>query len=245
MDLALYQQLAPDNTIYDKQQKAYVIGPAFRPLTEPLNAYPFLNSIRQVQAGMLPKESTFLGWCPPNGVIQLPARRIEVDILRQALASIRSNSKISIRYQSMHHPAPEVRSISPHAIVFDGVRWHLRAFCYRHGDFRDFVLSRITEVAHQNHPGIDPSTDQSWHSPAIVVISPAPHLSEGQRSAIATDYGMIESNLRIETREALLLYLLQQIPLYSPVGRARHNHVVIANRAELQPVLERLGIDVD
>jgi len=92
MDLALYQQLAPDNTIYDKQQKAYVIGPAFRPLTEPLSAYPFLNSMRQVQTGMLPKESTFLGWCPPNGVVQLPTRRIEVDILRQALASIRINS---------------------------------------------------------------------------------------------------------------------------------------------------------
>ena len=249
MDLASYQQFAPQNLIYDKQQKTYVIGASFRPLIEPLSAYSFLNSVRQVEAEMLPKESTFLGWYPPNGVVRLPTRRVEVDILQRALASIRSNSKISIRYQSMHHPEPEVRSISPHAIVFDGVRWHLRGFCYRHQNFRDFVLSRITEIAHGMgqgvDPGADPGADECWHSTVTVDVTPAPHLSESQQNAIAIDYGMSDGSIRIETREALLLYLLQQLPLYSPVGRSRHNQIVLKNREELQPVLDRLGIDVD
>ncbi|HEY4381399.1 MAG TPA: WYL domain-containing protein [Acidobacteriaceae bacterium] len=246
MDLAQYQQLAPGNMIYDKQQKAYVTGSSFRPVVEPSNAYSFLNSVRQVEAGMLPKESTFLGWYPPNGLVRLPTRRVEVGILRQALMSIRSNSKIAIRYQSMHHPDPAVRSISPHAIVFDGVRWHLRGYCYRHQEFRDFVLSRITEVVIEDNHGMDSVQDDSWQRQVALVLAPAPHLSQSQRDAIAIDYGMDDQGkLRIETREALLLYLLQQLPLYSPVGRCRHNHIVLDNREDLQPVIEHLGIDID
>ena len=56
---------------------------------------------------------------------------------------------------------------------------------------------------------------------------------------------MHDGQIKIETREALLLYLLQQLPLYSPLGRAKHNQIVLRNREELQPVLDRLGIDGD
>jgi predicted DNA-binding transcriptional regulator YafY len=145
----------------------------------------------------------------------------------------------------MHHPDPQVRSISPHAIVFDGVRWHLRGFCYSHQDFRDFVLSRIAEVAQEVDQGVDPAADQCWHSRVSVIVAPAPHLSESQQNAIAIDYGMLDGSIQLVTREALLLYLLQQLPLYSPVGRSRHNQIVLKNREELQPILDRLGIDVD
>jgi WYL domain len=245
MDLASYQELAPQNLIYDKQQKAYIIGASFRPITEPISSYSFLNSVRQVEAGMLSKEDTFLGWYPPNGLVRLPSRRIEAHILRRSLAAIRGNLKIWIRYQSMHHPEPELRAISPHAIVFDGVRWHLRGFCYKHQDFRDFVLSRIAEVSGEIEPGMDSSADECWHSRATVIVGPAAHLSKNQQNAIALDYGMHDGQIKIETREALLLYLLQQLPLYSPLGRAKYNQIVLRNREELQPVLDRLGIDVD
>jgi hypothetical protein len=56
------------------------------------------------------------------------------------------------------------------------------------------------------------------------------------------DYGMSDLSIRIPTREALLLYLLQQLPLYSPIGRARLNQIVLVNEKELRPSLDRLGI---
>jgi hypothetical protein len=242
MDLAAYQELAPGNLLYDKQQKVFVIGPSFRPLSDALNPYAFLNSVRQVEGGMLTKDSTFLGWYPENGVVRLPTRGIDFGILRGALKAIRDRGTISIRYQSMHHPEPERRSISPHAIVFDGVRWHVRGYCFRREEFRDFVLSRISEIEPETRESVDPQRDDSWHKEVAVEIAPAPHLSDSQRSAIAMDYGMSDLSIRIPTREALLLYLLQQLPLYSPIGRARLNQIVLVNEKELRPSLDRLGI---
>jgi hypothetical protein len=52
---------------------------------------------------------------------------------------------------------------------------------------------------------------------ASVVFAPAPHLSESQQNAIAIDYGMLDGSIQIETREALLLYLLQQLPYTVPL----------------------------
>lgn len=245
IDLAAYQQLAPGNLYYDKQQKAFIAGRSFRPVTGPLNPYTFLNSVRQVEGGMLPKEATFLGWYPPNGVIRLPTRRVDFEILRSSLAAIRNRERIAIRYQSMHHPEPETRSISPHALVFDGVRWHLRSYCFRRQEFRDFVLSRISEVELESAGGVDPALDHSWHTEVAVQVGPAPHLSESQRNAITMDYGMSAGSIRISTREALLLYLLQQLPLYSPVGRARFNQIALMNESELKPSLDRLGIHLE
>jgi hypothetical protein len=242
MDLAAYQELAPGNLLYDKQQKVFVIGPSFQPLTDALNPYTFLNSVRQVEGGVIPKDATFLGWYPENGVVRLPARRVDFGILRAALKAIRDRGTISIRYQSMNNPEPERRSISPHAIVFDGVRWHMRGYCFRRQEFRDFVLSRISEIDPESGEGVDSQRDDSWHKEVAVEIAPAPHLSDSQRNAIAMDYGMSDRSIRIPTKEALLLYLLQQLPLYSPIGRARLNQIVLVNEKELRPSLDRLGI---
>jgi hypothetical protein len=245
MDLARYQELAPGNMIYDKRQKTYVVHAPFTPLVRPTNAYSFLNAIRQVEAQLLPKESTMLGWCPPTGVVQLPTRRVDVEILRRSLEAIRRNSKVTIRYQSMNRPEPSDRSISPHAVAFDGIRWHLRAYCYERKDFRDFVLSRITRLEDDGSSAVGPVDDSSWFRMVSVVIAAAPHLAEGRRLAVEMDYGMNLGHLEILVREALLLYLLQQLPLYSPIGRSKHNQIVLQNREELQPILSRLGIDID
>jgi hypothetical protein len=245
MDLARYQELAPGNMIYDKRQKTYVVHPPFTPVAQPANAYSFLNAVRQVEDQLLPYESTFLGWYPPAGVVRLPTRRVEVEILRRSLGAIRKSSKVTIRYQSMSRLEPSDRSISPHAVAFDGIRWHLRAYCYEHEDFRDFVLSRITRVEDDGSSAVDPVNDSSWFRIVNVVIAAVPHLSEGRRHAVEMDYGMSQGRLDVPVREALLIYLLHQLPLYSPIGRSKHNQIVLQNREELGPILSRLGIDID
>ncbi|WP_348238375.1 WYL domain-containing protein, partial [Salmonella enterica] len=35
------------------------------------------------------------------------------------------------------------REIVPHTLVDNGLRWHVRGFDRKHGEFRDFVLTRI------------------------------------------------------------------------------------------------------
>jgi hypothetical protein len=243
-DFARYQELAPSNMVYDKQLRTYVSEPSFQPVIEALNAYSFLNAIRQVDGQMLAKSSTFLGWIPPYWIVRTPNRHVDIAILRSSLQAIRTNTRLKIDYQSRHRPSPTQRSISPHAIGFDGVRWHLRAFCYEHEDFRDFVISRVTAAETSLELGIDPSGDSSWHAELSVVIAPAPHLPIGERKAVELDYAMIDGRLELRVREAMLLYLLVQLPLYRDAGRTPHNPLVLVNLSELQAVLEKLQIEI-
>ena len=246
MDLARYQELAPGNLLYDRQQKTYIPAASFRPLMESVNAFTFLNQIRQVEEGMLPKEATFLGWYPSTGVVRLPARKIDVQVLRLLLDAIRRTIRIGIQYQSMSRTEPKERVISPHAIVFDGIRWHVRGYCHERNEFRDFVFARITNVSLDASGliGVSGDGDQAWNSFVEVKLAVAPHLSEGQKRAVEVDYGMDHGLLTLRVREALLLYFYQQLPLFEPVGRARYNQIILQNRESLLPYFEKLGIDL-
>jgi predicted DNA-binding transcriptional regulator YafY len=53
----------------------------------------------------------------------------------------------------MSTAVPSWRWIEPHACAFDGLRWHVRAFCRKDGVFKDFLLSRIIETRKNEQPG--------------------------------------------------------------------------------------------
>ena len=185
-------------------------------------------------------------WYPSTGVVRLPSRRIDVQVLRLLLDAIRRTIRIGIQYQSMSRTEPKRRVISPHAIVFDGIRWHVRGYCHERNEFRDFVFARITDVASDSSGllGVSGDGDQAWNSFVEVILAVAPHLSEGQKRAVEVDYGMDRGLLTLRVREALLLYFYQQLPLFEPVGRARYNQIILQNRESLLPHFEKLGIDL-
>jgi predicted DNA-binding transcriptional regulator YafY len=243
-DLAKYQELSPSNMTYDKQQRTYVALESFRPVVKASNAYSLLNAIRQVDGQMLAKESTFLGWVPPYWIVRSPSRTVDPSVLRRSLHAIRTNTILQILYQSKTRPAPTERQISPHAIAFDGVRWHLRAYCFEHSEFRDFVVSRIISAKTSPDIGEDPSRDLSWTAELTVIVEPAPQLTIGQRRAVELDYGMNNGRIELRVPEAMLLYLLRQLPILSEGSKPSHNPLVLANLSDLQPILKRLQIDI-
>jgi hypothetical protein len=243
-DLTKYQKLAPRNLIYDKQVRAYVPSARFRPRTPTMNAYSFLNAVRQIDGRMLEKEATLVGWLPDYAIVRLPTRPVELDVLRFVLDAIRTNTKLRIVYQSTTRPDPRTRVIGPHAIAFDGIRWHARAYCFEREEFRDFVFSRFGGVEKTGDPGVAPIGDKAWFSNVTVEIQPASHLTIGERRATELDYAMSDGSLKIDVREAMLLYLIQQLPLYGSEGRLRHNHLMIANLPSLRPTLDRLKIEI-
>jgi hypothetical protein len=240
IDLALYQERAPGNMIYDRQEKAYLASSTFAPFVTSPDAHSFLNQIRQVEAQMLPRESTFLGWYPPSGVVLHPTRRVDAGTLRMILYAIRRKESVRITYQSMNHPDPTEREIGPHAIAFDGVRWHTRAFSFEHDAFRDFVFARILSIARGRPMEIDAQKDTAWLNMLGVVVKANPELTLAQRRAIELDYGMEQGSLRFEVREALLFYLLQQLSLLPSSPKDPHQQIVLANREALEPYFKQL-----
>lgn len=241
LDLARYREIAPQNIDYDLTEKAYVASSTFSPIVALKEADAYLNQVLGVELGILQPNMTFVGWPVPATAVRDPCRNVDASVLRIVLKAIRSLQTLQIKYQSMTNPAPSDRVISPHAIAFDGSRWHVRAFCHKHGDFRDFVFARILEIALGQASPMDPSSDVAWKREIEVIIQPNPALTEAQRIAIELDYGMTNGRLVVKTREALLFYALKHLGLLPRKNRITE-HVVLANREDLRGFFASQGL---
>lgn len=242
LDFARYLELAPQNIEYDRSEKAYLATPHFQPLVATGEAKGYLNQLLGVSSQVLEREASFLGWTPPLGAVSFPGRKIEAPVLRRVLTAIRRKRMLQIEYQSMNRPNPSLRGISPHAVGFDGFRWHVRAFCHEHHDFRDFVFARILSVASDEESTADPLNDAAWTKMVDVVLAPHPELKEGQRRAIELDYGMQDGRVSFQTRQALLFYVLRRLGLDRPAqGTPQSQQVVLVNRDALPPFLNSNG----
>lgn len=240
LDLAKYRETAPQNIEYDLTEKAYVATSRFSPILTPKEADAYLNQVLGVELGILQPNMTFVG-CPVAATaVRDPYRGVDSSVLRIALQAIRSARTLRIKYQSMTKPSPSDRLISPHAIAFDGSRWHVRAFCHEHGDFRDFVFARVLDIALKEASPIAPSSDVAWNRETEVIIQPNPELTQAQRNAIELDFGMTNGRLILKVREALLFYVLRHLALL-PHNNRISEHVVLANREELWPFFTAHG----
>jgi WYL domain len=84
--------------------------------------------------------------------IVLPSREPDQKLVQPILRAINEKLAIDIGYLSLANPDYLDRIIEPHSLVFDGLRYHVRAFCHKNGDYRDFVLSRFNgELNDESH----------------------------------------------------------------------------------------------
>ena len=237
-DLAVYQRLAPKNLWYDKSRKTYVATQDFRPVIVREDAQTFLSQIVGLSEGTVAPSNVYLGWYPPYGIVQYPSRPVPTDALARLLWAIRRGEDLQVSYQSMRRPAITKRWIAPHALGFDGQRWHIRAWCFENNDFRDFVISRIRNVENARPTTISSSDDERWHSYIDIVVKPRNGLTPGQRAAIEVDYGMIEGQLVWSCRKALAFYALRQLRLdWGAELPLMIQPLELANAAELAPII--------
>lgn len=187
-DLNRYIGMAPDNMFYDKSARTYVRGAKFETRFLTPDARRYLSQLRSVADGILDRADAWIGRFPAYNSAPTPIRGVDAETLRSVIAAIRNAEAIEVRYQSLSRPEPRWRWIAPHAIGFDGFRWHARAFCLTDQCFKDFLLSRIIETRGTKTSGMDPSADADWNEQVTLEIGPHPDLSETQQKVIALDY---------------------------------------------------------
>jgi predicted DNA-binding transcriptional regulator YafY len=212
-DLNRYLGLAPANMVYDKSGKAYVRGAEFTPIFLRPDASRYLSQLRSMADGLLQLRETWIGASPAFDTTPTPSRSVDAKILRSVVAAIRAGDEIEIKYQSLSRPEPMWRWVAPHAIGFDGFRWHARSYCALDKVFKDFVLSRILGIRGTRSADVDPKADADWHESVVVKIAPHPELSAGQRKIVELDYGMNGGVAEIPVRKALLYYTLRRLGL--------------------------------
>ena len=141
----------------------------------------------------------------------------------------------------MSRPEPHWRWITPHALGFDGFRWHVRALCHNDETFKDFVFARIYEIGESRPHAMDSGADEAWFDSVTVIISPHPGLSESQAKAVKLDYGMPEGVRAITVSSALLYYFLKHMRLDGDPQQKQpqDQQIVLVNREEVMAALKR------
>lgn len=212
-DLNRYIALAPDNMVYDKSGKTYVRASAFEPLFMKPDATQYLSQVRSVAEGIITPDDAWIGNLPVFDATPAPARGIDPVVLRSIVTASKRHEAIEVLYQSMSAPDPEWRWIAPHALAFDGFRWHARSFCEKSGEYRDFVISRILETRQTRAAKKQAVSDAAWEEVVELEVGPHPDLSPNQRRVIELDYGMESGSVTIPVRRALLYYALKRLGL--------------------------------
>lgn len=212
-DLSRYLGMAPENMAYDKSAKTYIRNPGFAPLLLQPDASRYLSQLRSVANGILDRSDAWIGDLPAFDAAPTPVRGVNAEVLRYVVAAIRRSEAIEVKYQSLSRPDPKWRWIAPHAIGFDGFRWHARAFCLSDQTFKDFLLSRILQTRGSKPSEGGPDADVDWNEQVTLEIGPHPDLSETQKKVIALDYGMNGGKVKIAVRKALLYYALRRLGL--------------------------------
>lgn len=217
-DLSRYAEYAPGNMVYDKSARTYVRSHNFEQKFLELDASRYLTQLRSVADGILDRAESWIASLPPYASTPTPARGVNPIILRAVVGAIRRSEAIEAKYQSLSSPEPRWRWVAPHAIAFDGFRWHTRAFCLTDKCFKDFLLSRMLMIRASRECEALAADDHDWHSEVTLEVAPHPNLSDAQAKVIALDYGMRGGKAVIKVRRALLYYALKRLELDTDPG---------------------------
>lgn len=226
-DLTRYQALAPDNLVYDKSGKTYRTSETFEPVLYKPDLDRLLADFRLLAEGAMGVEA--LPMAPPLDVARAPMRAVDATVLRNVLSAIRERRRLSVDYTSFSRPEARRRTIEPHALAFDGFRWHARARDVDDGAFKDFVLGRLSRTAIGADAQSSGADDIEWTTIVTLVIAAHPNLPEPQRKAVELDYGMRKGRAEIETRQALVYYTKKRLGLDLKAGarRPEDQHIVL------------------
>ena len=227
-DLTRYQELAPDNLAYDKSAKTYRAAPGFAPRLLTPDTAEVLSRLRLTAEGVAGNHP--LIGALSLGIAPAPARPVDADTLRVIIRAIREARQISAHYVSFSQTDGRMRRIEPHALAFDGFRWHARARDAEDGAFKDYVLGRLSGATLQGPAQEAADTDADWTSWVTLTIAPNPGLSPAQKKVIERDYGMRGGSVDLKVRKALAYYTKHRLglDLDPKARRPEDQHVVLS-----------------
>ena len=204
-DFNLYKELAPENLDYDSSGKRYYQTAQFKPLFEHDAQRTLTKLANDISDGFDAIGDMHFPVEAPSS-LNIP----DIFIVAKLVQAILNNKAVSVIYTSLSSGS-NARELVPHAIVDNGLRWHVRAYDRKSNSFRDFVLTRISKVTLKQSPAAEERSEQDaeWHRMLPLQLVPHPK-NVSFPTAIEMDYGMENSQLLINVRAAMAGYLLRR-----------------------------------
>lgn len=204
-DIAQYKVIAPENLQLDGTTKAYVTTPSFAPV--------FDHQPQRVMTALAQGFGEGVGELPASMVrceLPVPLSVPKLDVLAPITRAMHRKQGVRIRYVSVESGYSE-REIVPLALVYNSVRWHVRAFDRMKRGFRDFVLTRISEsiAIVGSTIGRDESAEADVQWSRIIELDLVPHPAHERPEAVLMDYDMPNGVLRIKVRAVHAGYLMR------------------------------------
>ncbi|OEC35875.1 WYL domain-containing protein [Pseudomonas cuatrocienegasensis] len=240
LDITEYAKLAESNLEYDTRARVYRATDSFKAVFPSSAVERYLEDLLRVAVQSEVPYGSFLNWQSPVAAVPKLGRRLNADIAGEILRAIREKEYVEVFYQSMNDPVGGERRLSPHALVHDGNRWHVRAYCHKRKDFRDFSLTRIKHCKYGGQDRDRADEDYAWHTIVDVVLIPHPGLTPAQRNLIEADFLMENGEMHVKCRQALLLYLLFQLNLNDDQADQRPEVIQLAlkNKDEIKALFQ-------
>ena len=233
------REIGPGNLEYDKYLKGYKPTPAFQPRLTQGVADEYLHLMARNNELMNVFESLSLSVANAE-VLSVPVRDVKPEVLRPIMQAARQQKRLEVDYVSINNPDREGRIIVPHTLVYTGVRWHVRAWCEKNQEYRDFVLSRFRDtpdILDESAHGVD--GDAEWNTTVCIRITPDARLTPEQQQVVEVDYGMRDGMLEVTTRGKLVPYALKLLHIdpNEELADPTAQQIVVQNREDLQPWL--------
>lgn len=192
---AYLAEAAPDALKYDASSRQYLAHESFERLTGKASS----SELER----LLGDESS-------SSFDRLPdlQRTQDMRVLRPIYRAFRAKEATKIVYQSMRDPEPMTRWIAPQRFASDGVRLHVRAWCFEREAFRDFHPARIDPDRSflSFRPAESVPRDDDWFTWAVLKLKPHSRLTEAQQNVVRIEFGFDKDVLEARTRKALEFY---------------------------------------
>ncbi|WP_288132661.1 WYL domain-containing protein [Microbulbifer sp.] len=234
-EIGHYRKAYPHNLLeYQRSDGAHLPAPDFQRHHISDDVAEYLSWMSGLQASLLPSQSpVYL----PHFILPHPPRNITPEVIRPLVRALRESRRVEVDYGSIGNPNREGRIIVPHTFVNTGPRWHLRAWCEKNGDYRDFVLSRFH--GQPEMLGKSPHTadgDEKWNTEITLIFEPDSRLNAEKKAVLEHDYGMTNGQLHLTTRAPLANYLLQEMRVNTKMldGRPEAQQLVLVNFDDVQ-----------
>lgn len=200
-DLSLYTELAPEVLRYDLKQKCYVFSRGKPYFNHDIDQA--LYSLAGERAIAIDSEHAKR---LPTWINSSIKRKMPLPLVSAITRCIYQHRKMTAEYASLSSGI-RMRTLSPMALVNDGLRWHIRGYDHEKQKFYDYNLARFSAVIESDLSDTRLDQDPEWNNE--VTLRLVAHPESEHPETIRMDYDIIEDAKYVKLRSCLVGYFLR------------------------------------